>query len=169
MGNAPLVQPVHEALAKGRFAGRRWPGEPDDDSRRAAHASSSSMVVGSNAEEARRRSAKRTSCSRSSAGLLGYHMGHAKTSNRQAKRTGAACNTESSVVDEVLERCDKVIDELWPELKNHIIRKEPYGAKRISSMSRDVAVPGCGGEAVGLAQVVGQCGRSKPDPRGDGS
>lgn len=74
-------------------------------------------------------------------------------------------DTESSVVDEVLERCDRVIDELWPELKDHIIRKEPYGAKQISSMSRDVAVPGCGGEAVGLAQVVGQCGSSKPDAR----
>jgi prolycopene isomerase len=28
-----------------------------------------------------------------------------------------------------------------------------------------VAVPGCGGEAVGIAQVVGQCGSSKPDAR----
>ncbi|MCZ7527155.1 MAG: hypothetical protein M5U14_12695 [Acidimicrobiia bacterium] len=26
-------------------------------------------------------------------------------------------------------------------------------------------VPGQGGEAIGLAQVIGQCGRSKPDPR----
>ncbi len=74
-------------------------------------------------------------------------------------------DTESSVVDEVLARCDAVIDELWPDLKHHVLRKEPYGAKQISSMSRDVAVPGCGGEAVGLAQVVGQCGRSKPDAR----
>jgi len=49
------------------------------------------------------------------------------------------------VVDEAIARCDAVIDELWPELKNHIVRKEPYGAKQISSMSRDVAVPGCGG------------------------
>ena len=72
---------------------------------------------------------------------------------------------DSALVDEVIARGEAVIDELWPELKDHIVRKEPYGAKQISSMSRDVAVPGCGGEAVGIAQVVGQCGKSKPDPR----
>lgn len=74
-------------------------------------------------------------------------------------------DTESALVDEAIARCEAVIDELWPDLKHHIIRKEPYGARQISSMSRDVAVPGCGGEAVGIAQVVGQCGRSKPDAR----
>jgi len=74
-------------------------------------------------------------------------------------------DTASPLVDEAISRCEAVIDELWPELKDHVIRKEPYGAKQISSMSRDVAVPGCGGEAVGIAQVVGQCGRTKPDPR----
>ncbi|MEZ5501497.1 MAG: NAD(P)/FAD-dependent oxidoreductase [Halioglobus sp.] len=74
-------------------------------------------------------------------------------------------DTESTLVDEAIARCEAVIDELWPELKHHILRKEPYGARQISSMSRDVAVPGCGGEAVGIAQVVGQCGRSKPNPR----
>ena len=74
-------------------------------------------------------------------------------------------DTESELVEEAIARCEAVIDELWPELKDHIIRKEPYGAKQISSMSRDVAVAGCGGEAVGIAQVVGQCGKSKPDAR----
>lgn len=74
-------------------------------------------------------------------------------------------DTESVLVDEAIARCEAVIDELWPELKNHIVRKEPYGARQISSMSRDVAVPGCGGEAVGIAQVLGQCGSSKPDAR----
>jgi prolycopene isomerase len=32
-------------------------------------------------------------------------------------------------------------------------------------MTRDATVPGSGGEAVGIAQVVGQVGRGKPDPR----
>jgi len=74
-------------------------------------------------------------------------------------------DTESTLVDEAIARCEAVIDELWPELKHHILRKEPYGARQISSMSRDVAVPGAGGEAVGIAQVVGQCGRNKPAAR----
>lgn len=59
-------------------------------------------------------------------------------------------------------------DESWlneQRYQDMLQGKEPYGAKQISSMSRDVAVPGCGGEAVGIAQVVGQCGRSKPDAR----
>jgi phytoene dehydrogenase-like protein len=72
---------------------------------------------------------------------------------------------DSRLVTEALARCEAVIDELWPELKHHIVRKEPYGARQISSMSRDAVLPGCGGEAVGIAQVVGQCGHSKPDPR----
>lgn len=71
----------------------------------------------------------------------------------------------SAMGEEAIRRGEAVIDELWPELKNHILRKEPYGAKQISSMSRDSVLPGCGGEAVGLAQVVGQVGKSKPDAR----
>jgi prolycopene isomerase len=74
-------------------------------------------------------------------------------------------DTESTLVDEAIQRCDDIINELWPDLKNHILRKEPYGAKQISSMSRDAVLPGCGGEAVGIAQIVGQCGQSKPDAR----
>ena len=37
--------------------------------------------------------------------------------------------------------------------------------RQISRMTRDATVPGSGGEAVGLAQVVGQVGRGKPDAR----
>ncbi len=32
-------------------------------------------------------------------------------------------------------------------------------------MTRDATLPGTGGDAVGLAQVVGQVGRGKPDAR----
>lgn len=66
---------------------------------------------------------------------------------------------------EAVRRAELILDEMWPELRKHVIRKEPYGAKQISSLSRESVLPGQGGEAVGLAQVVGQCGRSKPDPR----
>jgi len=31
-------------------------------------------------------------------------------------------------------------------------------------MTRDSVLPGQGGECVGLGQIVGQCGRKKPDP-----
>ncbi|MBW2713327.1 MAG: NAD(P)/FAD-dependent oxidoreductase [Deltaproteobacteria bacterium] len=76
-----------------------------------------------------------------------------------------SADPESKMAEEAIERCEAIIDELWPDLKNHVLRKEPYGAKQISKLSRDSVLPGCGGEAVGLAQVVGQCGKHKPDPR----
>jgi prolycopene isomerase len=77
----------------------------------------------------------------------------------------SSADPESPMAEEAMRRCEQVIDELWPDLKHHVIRKEPYGARQISSMSRDSVLPGCGGEAVGVAQVVGQCGGSKPDAR----
>lgn len=77
--------------------------------------------------------------------------------------TSADPNDE--MTEEAIRRSEAVLDELWPDMRRHIIRRETYGAMSISRVSRDSALPGCGGEAVGLAQVVGQCGRSKPDPR----
>ncbi|MCP5071638.1 MAG: hypothetical protein GY946_34190, partial [bacterium] len=72
---------------------------------------------------------------------------------------------ESDMGEEAIRRAEAVLNELWPDLESHILRKEPYGAKAISGLSRDAVLPGCGGEAVGIAQVVGQVGKSKPDPR----
>jgi prolycopene isomerase len=66
---------------------------------------------------------------------------------------------------EAVRRAQVVLDELYPNLRAHTIRTEPFGARQISRMTRDATVPGSGGEAVGLAQVVGQVGRSKPDAR----
>lgn len=71
----------------------------------------------------------------------------------------------TEVAAEAVRRAQAVLDELYPDLRAHTIRTEPYGPRQISRMTRDSAVPGAGGEAVGLAQVVGQVGRSKPDAR----
>ncbi len=71
----------------------------------------------------------------------------------------------SPMADEAIRRAELVLDELWPDMRQHVIRREPYGALQISRMSRESVLPGRGGEAVGLAQVVGQCGKAKPDPR----
>jgi phytoene dehydrogenase-like protein len=62
-------------------------------------------------------------------------------------------------------KSEETLRELWPELFEHIVRREPYHAQHVSNMTRDSVVPGQGGEAIGLGQVIGQCGRSKPDPR----
>jgi phytoene dehydrogenase-like protein len=76
-----------------------------------------------------------------------------------------SADPESPMAAEAIRRAEMVLDELFPDLHKHILRKEPYGAKQIGALSRDSVLPGCGGEAVGLAQVVGQVGKSKPDAR----
>ena len=66
---------------------------------------------------------------------------------------------------EAVRRARAVVEELYPGIRDHTVRTEPYGARQISRMTRDATVPGSGGEAVGLAQVVGQVGAGKPDAR----
>ncbi len=77
----------------------------------------------------------------------------------------ASPDPTSKTSEEAIRRSELVIDELWPDLRKHIVRTEPYTARQVSRMTRDAVLPGQGGEAIGLAQVIGQCGSSKPDPR----
>ena len=71
----------------------------------------------------------------------------------------------SDMGKEAVRRAQHVVENLYPHIVDHTIRSEPYGARQISRMTRDTTMPGTGGEAVGLAQVVGQVGNGKPDPR----
>lgn len=72
---------------------------------------------------------------------------------------------ESTMGERVFANGEAVLHALWPELASHVIRREYYGPRQCSRMTRDSVLPGVGGEAIGLAQVVGQVGRSKPDVR----
>ena len=72
---------------------------------------------------------------------------------------------DSELVEEAVRRAQVVVEELYPAIRRHTIRTEPYGPRHISRMTRDSVVAGCGGEAVGIAQVVGQVGAGKPDAR----
>jgi len=85
----------------------------------------------------------------------------------QVANTQVFCSADptSTMGDEAIERAERVLAELYPDLRKHVIREERYGAGQISRMTRDSVLPGCGGEAVGIAQVVGQVGTSKPNPR----
>ncbi len=62
-------------------------------------------------------------------------------------------------------RAEETVKQVWPGVYEHLIRREPYNAKHVSNLTRDAVVPGQGGECIGLSQVIGQCGRSKPDAR----
>jgi len=72
---------------------------------------------------------------------------------------------DSPMGAEAVRRARLIVEELYPAMRDHTVRTEPYGARQISRMTRDATVPGSGGEAVGLAQVVGQVGAGKPDAR----
>lgn len=76
-----------------------------------------------------------------------------------------SADPKSDMVEQAIERGERIILELYPEMRKHIVRREPYGPRMISGLSRDSVLPGMGGEAVGLGQIVGQTGRHKPDPR----
>ena len=71
----------------------------------------------------------------------------------------------SEMNDMAIAKAEEVVKQVWPEVYEHIIRREPYSTKQVSTLTRDAVVPGQGGECIGLSQVIGQCGRSKPDAR----
>jgi prolycopene isomerase len=71
----------------------------------------------------------------------------------------------SEINDEAIRRVERTIAEIWPEVPEHTVRREPYTAAHVSNMTRDSVVPGQGGECIGIAQVIGQCGLTKPDAR----
>jgi phytoene dehydrogenase-like protein len=50
----------------------------------------------------------------------------------------------------------------FPELPSCIESKELYTTRSVSNATRESAVPGAGGETIGLGQIVGQCGDQKP-------
>ncbi len=64
--------------------------------------------------------------------------------------------------DAWLKKLAGLVKEIWPDISNHIEKEEHFTPKQISAMTRDAVLPGQGGEVIGLAQVVGQCGRYKP-------
>jgi len=63
------------------------------------------------------------------------------------------------------DKLDETVAKLWPEVSKHIERKEHFGAADVSAVTRDHVLAGQGGECIGLGQIVGQCGRSKPSAK----
>lgn len=61
------------------------------------------------------------------------------------------------------EKLDAMMDRIWPGFMETVEFKENYGTKHVSALARDRVLPHIGGECIGLGQVVGQCGRYKPN------
>ncbi len=63
------------------------------------------------------------------------------------------------------DKIDEMMFEAFPDLKAAIESKEGYTARDVSALTRDQALPGVGGECIGLGQVLGQAGGKKPSAR----
>jgi len=63
------------------------------------------------------------------------------------------------------DKCDEIMFRVFPELPQHIERKECYSVKDVSLLTRERVLPNQGGECIGLGQVVGQGGGKKPSIR----
>lgn len=95
-----------------------------------------------------------------------FYDEEAAPAGKQVLVSGTICspNPEAKEIEGLWKRMDEQMVRFFPEIWVATERREYAGPKEISSMTRDSVLPGQGGECVGLGQVVGQCGKMKPNP-----
>ncbi|MBI2170104.1 MAG: NAD(P)/FAD-dependent oxidoreductase [Actinobacteria bacterium] len=96
-----------------------------------------------------------------------YDPSLAPGDGHQAALAGTMCSPdpESPMSAAAVERVHEAMLQAWPELARHTVRREAFTARHVAAASRDSVVAGQGGECIGIAQVLGQCGHDKPDVR----
>jgi prolycopene isomerase len=77
--------------------------------------------------------------------------------------TFCAPDPDLAYAEALWQRLDETAKRLWPGLAECIESQTRYGNRQVSDLTRDSVLPGQGGECIGLAQIVGQCGEQKPD------
>jgi phytoene dehydrogenase-like protein len=93
-----------------------------------------------------------------------FYDEHAAPPGKQVLVSGTVCssNPDATEIEGLWTCMDRQMQELFPEIWEATERKEYNGPREISKLTRDAVLPGQGGECVGLAQIVGQCGSRKP-------
>ncbi|MBW2713183.1 MAG: hypothetical protein JRC77_05470, partial [Deltaproteobacteria bacterium] len=83
---------------------------------------------------------------------------------QQVLVSGTVCSAdpEAKEIEALWKVMDKQMVDHFPEIMKVCERQEYMGPKEISNLTRDSVIKGHGGECVGLAQIIGQCGRHKP-------
>jgi prolycopene isomerase len=77
--------------------------------------------------------------------------------------TWCSPNPEDREIKMLQRRTEELLVEVFPEIVPAIESKAGYtGPAQVSALTRDHVLPGQGGEAVGLAVTIGQCGKNKP-------
>jgi phytoene dehydrogenase-like protein len=86
---------------------------------------------------------------------------------KQCALIGTFCSPDPELPegDAIFDRLEETAAGLWPGLEECVESKVRYSTRQVSRLTRDAVVPGQGGECIGLAQIVGQCGRHKPSAR----
>ncbi len=86
---------------------------------------------------------------------------------KQMALVGTFCDpdVDLSYQEPLLARLDESMKRVWPGFHDAVESSRPYGTLQVSNATRDAVVPRQGGECIGLAQIVGQCGSAKPDAR----
>jgi prolycopene isomerase len=86
---------------------------------------------------------------------------------KQCALASTVCPPDAAMKDAQMywDRLDETVAKVWPEVIENTEKKEYYSTADVSAVTRDHVLPGQGGECIGLAQIVGQCGRHKPSPK----
>ncbi len=86
---------------------------------------------------------------------------------KQCALVGTLCSADPGLpyAEALWNKLDAMVKRLWPGMHECVESSERYSTSHVSSLTRDAVVPGQGGECVGLAQIVGQCGKHKPSAR----
>jgi prolycopene isomerase len=77
--------------------------------------------------------------------------------------TFCAPDPDLAYADALWQQLDETVKRIWPGLEECIVSRTRYGNRQVSDLTRDSVLPGQGGECIGLAQIVGQCGKQKPN------
>jgi phytoene dehydrogenase-like protein len=83
---------------------------------------------------------------------------------KQCAIMGTICTPDPETQDNEAwwSKLEETVGRLWPDMEDCISSKERYSTSHVSNLTRDHLLPGQGGECIGLAQIVGQCGSHKP-------
>ncbi|MFA5374242.1 MAG: FAD-dependent oxidoreductase [Dehalococcoidia bacterium] len=84
--------------------------------------------------------------------------------DKQCVVAGTICSPDPKAPEIKMQNdlLDKMVEIIYPGFMDACFEKRIAGPAEISAATRDSVLPGQGGECVGVAQIVGQCGKYKP-------
>jgi phytoene dehydrogenase-like protein len=93
-----------------------------------------------------------------------FYDENAAPPGKQVLVSGTVCSPDPDAkeIEGLWRVMDAQMQRFFPEIWAATERRDYSGPKEICALTRDSVLPGQGGECVGLAQVVGQCGKLKP-------